>query len=188
MVTDDGGNTRNKVTNVTGRVLLQEGTANAKGKADWKALIGSAAGGVGVCALFWCEAVSKFLRERRKGKKAELIGTQVASGNGVGRIVSGSDVFEYGGDEGREQDGKGAADGHVDVEVAASALVHSTNGTLVIRVNEHVTVGDAHAIDNVDHQLNGHSFQPANVTAWEFPVWGEAEGSPVGVDDDADAP
>lgn len=125
-------NIRNKVTYVTGRVLLQERFVNAKGNEEWKARMGWSKETVAICVSFLGEDGLEFFWESMKGRKAKLIGTQVATGYGIGGVVCGCYVFEDGGNERRCQDRVGAADGEVDVEVGTSAFAHRTDGALVI--------------------------------------------------------
>jgi hypothetical protein len=57
-----------------------------------------------------------------------------------------------------------AADGKVYLEVVATALVEGGYDTLVVQVDDQVNIFQLELLKKVDDELEGDSFEPADVT------------------------
>lgn len=74
------------------------------------------------------------------------------------------------------------------MDIRTTALVHGTNGSLIIRMDKDVAVADVEGIEKIGEDFDGDSLEPGDVSSRYLPTGGKLETDPLAVNDDANAP
>jgi len=84
--------------------------------------------------------------------------------------------------------GKRSSQDEVDVPVGTMSLLKSSYGTLTIRMDKQNGVTKIEGLQHVKKELDGECFQPADVAAWDLPLWLQIKGCPNLANENTNSP